>query len=227
MNTPSEQLTVSCQMREDYNDVLKKGDIVWTTRDGYYDFFVYYADDITPSLYDRMLSELITSNLPNVNDKLEKEFEKELNQEESDQEESDQEESDDICKPNKSVSTNKPAEPKDKPAENIKPRLEIVICQLDKTLDKGHRKGDIVYTDPVSYQTYFKDRATLIPTIDEMFSKKDRHAMAHIILKDVFKPDVEKEVPDYYTEEDFLRQVAQRIWNRPDNKLDAFTYAIY
>ena len=203
MNTPSEQLTVRCQMREDYNDQLKKGDIVWTTRDGYYDFFMYYADDVTPSLHERLFSELIASNSSNVNDKLEKKFE------------------------NKSVNTNKPAEPKDKPAENIKPRLEIVICQLDKTLDKGHRKGDIVYTDTVSYQTYFRDRATLIPTIDKMFSKKDQHAMAHIILKDVFKPDVEKEVPNYYTKEDFLRQVAQRIWNLPDDKLDAFTYAIY
>lgn len=48
MNTPSERLTVKCQMRRDYNDVLKKGDIVWTTRQGYDDFFMYYANDITP-----------------------------------------------------------------------------------------------------------------------------------------------------------------------------------
>ena len=48
MTTPSERLTVRCQMRRDYNDVLKKGDIVWTTRQGYDDFFMYYANDITP-----------------------------------------------------------------------------------------------------------------------------------------------------------------------------------
>lgn len=48
MNTPSERLTVKCQMRRDYDDKLKKGDIVWTTRQGYDDFFMYYANDITP-----------------------------------------------------------------------------------------------------------------------------------------------------------------------------------
>lgn len=42
MTTPSERLTVRCQMRRDYNDVLKKGDIVWTTRQGYDDFFMYH-----------------------------------------------------------------------------------------------------------------------------------------------------------------------------------------
>lgn len=39
---------------------------------------------------------------------------------------------------------------------DTKPTLQVVICQLNKTLDNAHRKGDIIYTEPVSYKIFLK-----------------------------------------------------------------------
>lgn len=169
MNTPSERLTVRCQMREDYNDQLKKGDIVWTTRDGYYDFFMYYADDITPSLHDRMLSELITSaiSLPDLNNRLEKEFEKESDEKEleneSDEKESEKELDDMLEKLNQKesnqestpIESSKPSEPKSKPSESNRSSIAETL-ERKLTMSKTNNEQLIRLRRTIETHTNFK-----------------------------------------------------------------------
>ena len=110
---------------------------------------------------------------------------------------------------------------------DTKPTLQVVICQLNKTLDNAHRKGDIIYTDPVSYKIFFEDCTTLITSLYDRSAQINRNTVQTIIIKSVSKPDVEKPMPTDAGLFDIIQKVAREIWDIPNDRLNDFDYAIY
>lgn len=110
---------------------------------------------------------------------------------------------------------------------DIKPTLQVVICQLNKTLDNAHRKGDIIYTEPVSYKIFFEDCTTLITSLYDRSAQINRNTVQTIIIKSVSKPDVEKPMPTDAGLFDIIQKVAREIWDIPNDRLNDFDYAIY
>ena len=116
-----------------------------------------------------------------------------------------------------------------------KPTLQVVICQLQTTINDKNRKGDIVYTekgnivytDYASYKTYFEQYASLIQSIDELFNKKYETSHEYIMIKPFPQPDVYKQLPTNLTSENLIQKIAQEIWNIPEEKVNNFEYGIY
>lgn len=105
--------------------------------------------------------------------------------------------------------------------------LQLVICQLNTTIDQTHRKNDIIYTDIASYKTYFKEYSNLIKSIDDLFNTKYKSSCEYIMTKPFPNPDVIKKLPNNLTSENFVQKIAQEIWNIPEGRINDFEYVIY
>lgn len=112
-----------------------------------------------------------------------------------------------------------------------KPQLPIVICQLHTDINRETRKNDIIYTDVMSYKTYFENYSNLIQNIDELFNAKydakSNSVYEYIMLRPVSEKVIIKTIPNNLTSENIIQKIAQKIWNIPDNQIDDFEYAIY
>lgn len=112
-----------------------------------------------------------------------------------------------------------------------KPQLPIVICQLHTDINRETRKNDIIYTDVMSYKTYFENYSNLIQNIDELFNAKydakSNSAYEYIMLRPVSETVIVKTIPNNLTSENIIQKIAQKIWNIPNNQIDDFEYIIY
>lgn len=112
-----------------------------------------------------------------------------------------------------------------------KPQLPIVICQLHTDINRETRKNDIIYTDVMSYKTYFENYSNLIQNIDDLFNAKydakSNSAYEYIMLRPVSETVIVKTIPNDLTSENIIQKIAQQIWNIPDNQIDDFEYVIY
>ena len=112
-----------------------------------------------------------------------------------------------------------------------KPQLPIVICQLHTDINRETRKNDIIYTDVMSYKTYFENYSNLIQNIDDLFNAKydakSNSAYEYIMLRPVSETVIVKTIPNNLTSENIIQKITQKIWNIPDNQIDDFEYIIY
>lgn len=112
-----------------------------------------------------------------------------------------------------------------------KPQLPIVICQLHTDINREIRKNDIIYTDVMSYKTYFENYSNLIQNIDDLFNAKydakSNSAYEYIMLRPVSETIIVKTIPNNLTSENIIQKITQKIWNIPDNQIDDFEYIIY
>lgn len=112
-----------------------------------------------------------------------------------------------------------------------KPQLPIVICQLHTDINRETRKNDIIYTDVMSYKTYFENYSNLIQNIDDLFNAKydakSNSAYKYIMLRPVSETVIVKTIPNNLTSENIIQKITQKIWNIPDNQIDDFEYIIY
>lgn len=112
-----------------------------------------------------------------------------------------------------------------------KPQLPIVICQLHTDINRDTRKNDIIYTDVMSYKTYFENYSNLIQNIDDLFNAKydakSNSAYEYIMLRPVSETVIVKTIPNNLTSENIIQKITQKIWNIPDNQIDDFEYIIY
>ena len=112
-----------------------------------------------------------------------------------------------------------------------KPQLPIVICQLHTDINRETRKNDIIYTDVMSYKTYFENYSNLIQNIDDLFNAKydakSNSDYEYIMLRPVSETVIVKTIPNNLTSENIIQKITQKIWNIPDNQIDDFEYIIY
>lgn len=108
-----------------------------------------------------------------------------------------------------------------------KPKLQIVICQLHKTINDKNRKDDIIYTDIASYKTYFEKYSNLIQSIDQLFNTKYNSSCEYIMITPFPDPNVIKKLPNNMTSENFVQKIAKEIWEIPDDRINDFEYVIY
>ena len=112
-----------------------------------------------------------------------------------------------------------------------KPQLPIVICQLHTDINRETRKNDIIYTDVMSYKTYFENYSNLIQNIDDLFNAKydakSNSAYEYIMLRPVSETVIVKTIPNNLTSENIIQKITQKIWNIPNNQIDDFEYIIY
>lgn len=112
-----------------------------------------------------------------------------------------------------------------------KPQLPIVICQLHTDINRETKKNDIIYTDVMSYKTYFENYSNLIQNIDDLFNAKydakSNSAYEYIMLRPVSETVIVKTIPNNLTSENIIQKITQKIWNIPDNQIDDFEYIIY
>ena len=112
-----------------------------------------------------------------------------------------------------------------------KPQLPIVICQLHTDINRETRKNDIIYTDVMSYKTYFENYSNLIQNIDDLFNAKydakSNSAYEYIMLRPVSETVIVKTIPNNLTSENIIQKITQKIWNIHDNQIDDFEYIIY